>query len=338
MKSKVLFIYSTPSSFVKIDKDILSDKFDLIPFEFGGQKGWRMIQMQIKLFFWLVFNIKGSSAIFLWFADYHGILPVIFGRLFRKNIVTTVGGYDAANIPEYNYGSHVKKMRSSITAFVLHKSDHLLPSSVSVATHLYRNVDPKLSPKVQICYLGFFPKIDSSSFELKTKDVICISASSSMNRLKIKGVDRVVDLARISPDINFCIVGLSGDALNWVSDFKLPNIEVTGWLTSDEITQLLEKTKVIIQLSRYEAFGMVLLEGMCQGCVPVTSINTGAAEVVVNGIGYAVDPENTWEIKEQVENILSSNIDYEKIRNYAKLNFSIEKRAEIIYKVINIAD
>jgi glycosyltransferase involved in cell wall biosynthesis len=333
MKQNIIFIYPKLSSFVKLDLQILSFKYNVLQFDFGSQKSWKMILKQIQLFFWLFKNIRKCSVIYIWFADYHGFLPVIFAKIFRKKIIIAVGGYDAAKIKELNYGAHVKPFRSAISKFVLNQSNVLLPSSNSVKEHLFKNVGKHLLSKITICYLGYTPKTTFTNFEKKTKDVICVSASDSINRMKIKGVDRVIELAKITPEVNFTIVGLTGEALKFAQSNSISNLIFFGWLNEVEIQQLLIKTKIIIQLSRYEAFGMVLLEGMNFGCFPIAAINTGAAESISDEIGLTVDPNLLEEIKTHIELILSQELDQKMIQDYAQSMFSFQKRKDIILKL-----
>ena len=78
-KPSILFVYINYSSFVKADFDILSANADVTKYQFKPVKG--LIKMGIELFkelYFLIFNISKYDAVYIWFGDYHSLLPVSF--------------------------------------------------------------------------------------------------------------------------------------------------------------------------------------------------------------------------------------------------------------------
>ena len=70
-------------------------------------------------------------------------------------------------------------------------------------------------------------------------------------------------------------------------------VRFTGRLDDDAVAARLRETHVLAVPSRYEPFGMVYLEGMGFGCVPVATTAGGAAEFVRDGeSGFLVDPDS----------------------------------------------
>jgi len=68
-------------------------------------------------------------------------------------------------------------------------------------------------------------------------------------------------------------------------------VAFTGEIDDDELTGVLEASHVLCVPSRYEGFGMVYLEAMEYGVVPIASANGGAGEFVSDGDnGFLVDP------------------------------------------------
>ena len=68
-------------------------------------------------------------------------------------------------------------------------------------------------------------------------------------------------------------------------------VAFTGEVDDDELTTVLEASHVLCVPSRYEGFGMVYLEAMEYGVVPIASANGGAGEFIRGGDnGFLVDP------------------------------------------------
>ena len=63
------------------------------------------------------------------FAGYHSILPVVFGRFFKKPVFVILHGNDAASIPSLDYGNFRKWPLSWCTAFSVKNATKLLPVS-----------------------------------------------------------------------------------------------------------------------------------------------------------------------------------------------------------------
>jgi glycosyltransferase involved in cell wall biosynthesis len=68
-------------------------------------------------------------------------------------------------------------------------------------------------------------------------------------------------------------------------------IALLGSITSEEVSKLLSSAAVLAVPSRLEAFGMVYIEAMSAGAVPIGCLGTGAEEVITDGItGLLVPP------------------------------------------------
>ena len=67
-------------------------------------------------------------------------------------------------------------------------------------------------------------------------------------------------------------------------------VQLTGWLTSEELMKHLRQSDVFVLTSAYEGFCISLVEAMANGCSPVvTDIKSGNKQLVTNGEnGYVV--------------------------------------------------
>ena len=112
-KKHVLFVYVNFSPFVKADFEILSEFANVSKYEFKPGRG--IISTGIKLlkqFLFLIINIWRFDTVFIWFADYHSLLPVLFALMFGKKSFVVIGGYEVARIKSLNYGALCSGLRA----------------------------------------------------------------------------------------------------------------------------------------------------------------------------------------------------------------------------------
>lgn len=108
-----------------------------------------------------------------------------------------------------------------------------------------------------------------------------------------KGIETIIQLAQILPDITFKIVGRgpSMAKLHRAGD-KCPNIEFVGFRMGEELKELYANATVVLVPSRvHEVFGLSILEAMAHGKPVIASCVGGIPEVVEDGVnGFLVSP------------------------------------------------
>jgi glycogen synthase len=118
------------------------------------------------------------------------------------------------------------------------------------------------------------------------------------------------------PSVRFVLVGgpppLSGDevARQWLSDdlaAERERIFFTGWLAPDRVAAWYRFADVLVVPSRYEPFGMVLLEGMLHGLAVVASATGGPVEIVRDGeSGLLFPPRDVAMLAERLIRVATS--------------------------------
>lgn len=336
MKRRILFVSSNNSSFVKQDAEALAAHCELFRFEFGSRKGFSMIIQQFKLLAWLLLKLPGSQGIFIWFADYHSLLPVWIGKIFGVRSFLVIGGYDAARLPEYNYGGHNKPLRSWFIRKSCKAASTILHVSVFVKSKLDSLIGGINSSKSLIVYNG----VDTSLFRCTTdwssrQGVICVAFADNRNRARIKGLDRYIELAMRMPDVSFTLVGVTAEYLEEVQKSKPRNLILMGAVPRHELEVLYNQAKVVCLLSRFESFGMSLAEGMLCGCVPVTMGGIGAAEIVDTSCGFTVKGQSQEDITATMELALRSTSELSSsARSRILDHFSQQRRSEQLAKIL----
>ena len=115
-KQSILFVYVNYSSFVKADFEILSTFADVTKYQFKPGKG--IIKTGIELFKEFTFLVRKGlkyDAVFIWFGDYHSMLPVLFAKIFRKKSFVVIGGYDVSTLSDFKYGAFTHPVRAFFT-------------------------------------------------------------------------------------------------------------------------------------------------------------------------------------------------------------------------------
>ena len=340
-KPKVLFIYPLRSSFVAFDIECLNKSAEVLEYPFGLKKGFHLLFRMIQLTFWMIKHSRNTKAIYLWFADSHGLIPVIVGRILGIKTITFIGGYDAVAIQELKYGAHLNFLRSYFVRIVCKLSDVLIPSSNFTGNQLMQTLQlPDLKKKIQVAY----PGIDSLKFKIisdkKRDSVICVAGGSSINRMLLKGVDRFLELAKTLPETTFYLVGIDDEALAWAQSNASENVEILPNASLERLNELYNLSAAVCLFSRNEAFGMVVIEGMLCGCVPVILNDTGTAEILSknNAPGYMYSEFSSVEIASDISNILNSYsiVVAEEMRSYVMTNFANSNRCEIISNEMQI--
>ena len=152
---------------------------------------------------------------------------------------------------------------------------------------------------------------------------------------KEKGIENIAGAAKLLPEYRFVVAG-SGPNEDVLKD--IPNIRLAGFLTGDELTELMGNAKVLLLPSIcYENCPLSILEAHCMG-VPVVTMNSGGmAELVKDGVTGTLVNEPTPEaialkLKETIENEDYYNTLKENCKNEKENILSVEAYADILIK------
>ncbi len=327
----ILFVYTGFSSIVKKDYDMLHKYFRIKKICYKASKKLIInLLSQIEMFIWLLKNIWSAKFIYIWFADYHSLLPILFGKLFRKKSFLVLGGYDVTYIPEIKYGSFSNPLRAFCTKFSIKNATLNLPVSDNLKEEVLEKIP---NVKIKVLYTGhskdqFFP-LNS----LKQRIVLTVGAGDTLLRIKLKGIDFFADVARAMPEYKFIVIGICENALRYLKNIPF-NLKILGRVGQNELLKSYQKSKVYTQFSMREGLPSAVCEAMLCECIPV-GFNNGGIPIAIGDCGFILKEKNVDKAVELIKKAMNSNKSLgKKARQRIMNNFSIAKREKKLFKLI----
>ena len=277
-KPSILFVYVNYSSFVKADFEILSTFANVSKYHFKPGKG--IISTGIKLirqFFFLSINIWKYNSVFVWFADYHSLMPVLFSKLLGKKSYVVIGGYEVCRIKSLNYGALCSKVRG----FFCVTSMQFCSLNLTVSRYIDRKVK-YIAPQSQSILIPNCVDFDLLPFNISPKKniILTVGIIDNSRSFFLKGIDTFIEVARNCKDYEFIIIGLDKKKINSLLSNLPHNITIFGRLPHDELPAYYQSSKFYFQLSRSESFGLSVAEAMLYGCIPIVTNEGGLPELV----------------------------------------------------------
>jgi glycosyltransferase involved in cell wall biosynthesis len=122
-----------------------------------------------------------------------------------------------------------------------------------------------------------------------------------------KGVANLIMAVAGSPQLELTVVGsgpLESSHRQLVANLAATNVSLLGRVSDDDLLKMMASHDVIAlpSVSRLEAFGLVLLEGMAAGCVPVAADLPGVRDVIGEE-GVLVAPRRVISLREALEDL-----------------------------------
>ena len=265
-KKKVLLVFTNFSSFVARDYQILSSTYDVHQYRFNAIKGLAATAKEIiRQFLFLAFHVREYDAAYIWFADYHSLLPVLFTRIFNKNSFVVVGGYDVNYLPELNYGSFNRPIRKFFARNTLRNATLCFPVAEALGRRI-RDIAPRA--KVEVLATSTDTGKFVSGYAERPKSILTVATVANRQRAMIKGLDRFRELAAVMPDYKFTIIGVY-DSFRAFFEPVPANLELLPGVAYEELPAYYRKASFYAQFSRSEGLPNSLCEAMLCGCIPL---------------------------------------------------------------------
>jgi len=232
-------------------------------------------------------------------------------------------------------------------------ADYLLAISQCVKNDLikYLNVKPD---KINVIYAGVNTKkfkfldvseeeknIVKKKYSISDKFIICVGGDENRKNLDglINAYSRLPHNTRLQYQLVIvCSLSEAGE-LNYRAIAKnhnvLNRVIFTNYVSDNDLVLLYNMATVSVFVSKYEGFGLPVLESMVCG-TPVLTSNNSSLEEIAGDAAILVDPYNIDDITQGITKILSAKLDELRKAGFSRAeNFSWEKTAKMTYEVIN---
>ena len=328
----ILFVHTSFSSFVRIDYETLAKHHPIKRFQYRTSK--KLVSNainQIKLLFWLLRHIWKAQFVFVYFADYHSFLPILFARIFRKPSALVLAGYGVTYIPELKYGSFANPLRGFCARYSIENADYLLPVDDSLIEEAKEWVKT-FKGEIRTIPFGF----DSQKWfcdDEKEKEVLTVGNFDTVQRIQRKGGDFLLKVAEYLPQYRFVMIGVTEQGRQLMNPPS--NVQFIEKVTQDELRKYYSKAKVYVQFSLHEGLPNVVGEAMLCECIPVGS-NANGIPTEIGECGFVLEQREPRLAAELIEKAMVAPPSLgKKARKRIEREFTPQRREKELLEIIN---
>jgi glycosyltransferase involved in cell wall biosynthesis len=324
---RVLYVHSRKASFVAIDRVILAERYEVEDLYQPGR-----LPDPLKV----IGGVLRADLVFGWFASWHTFFPITLAWLLRKPSVMVIGGFDVANMPDIGYGHQQGGLRRHASRWIFRRAGRLVTNSEYSLSEIERNT-PIPPSEVTVVHHGVADPFGGLPEEPKERTALTVGAVDSSTLVQ-KGQLPFAQASRELPDVRFVLAGeWLDEAVEELRAAGGENLELTGWLSDDDLLDAYRRAAVYVQASRHEGFGLAVAEAMLAGCVPVV-MNVTAMPEVVGEAGVLIESQRPEEVAVGVRRALELGpAAAAAARERILTSFPMESRREGILRVVEEA-
>jgi glycosyltransferase involved in cell wall biosynthesis len=323
----LLLVYRRPSSFIEIDRDLLS-------------RHWRVVELPVSPTPTGQARAARATAradvVLGWFAGWHAAVPLGTAALLRRPSVMVVGGVDTANLPDIGYGFQTGGPRRLVSRWVMARATRLMTNSDYSRREIEENVG--IPPqRVAVVHHGVPDPYRELPAAPREPLAVTVGVVDRRN-LDRKGLRSFVAAAVHAPEVRWVLVGAHEEgAADELRARAGPNVILTGRVSDPERDDWLRRAGAYVQASRHEGFGMSVAEGMLAGCIPVVTA-AGALPEVVGDEGEILPDNTPAAIAAGVRRALEAGEEARRrARERVLERFSLEQRERGLVAVVDAA-
>jgi glycosyltransferase involved in cell wall biosynthesis len=287
--------------------------------------------------FWRYLCYSQYDIAYIYFYRY-GLIPAVISKIMKKKVIFT-GGID------YLDRSFAGKRAYIIQKIFFKLCGYFSDRSIIVSNQDLENIRKAYKKQPRNLIVSNH-SIDISNYEssislYKENLITTVAWMVNEDNTIRKGVHRCIEvfreLSRISPEYRLNIIGPKGPGSIYVESLVRKyglqsKIIFTGAISEKEKISILNKSKLYLQLSDYEGFGISAVEAMMAGNLVVHSGKGGLVDGLGNNGIVVPDHNNYIEIASLLFDIIQNinkpeyQAKIEEGRIYIKSKFSINRR------------
>ena len=98
---------------------------------------------------------------------------------------------------------------------------------------------------------------------------------------------------------------LSQDVKEYLRNIELSDdIEISPPVKSRDLKYIYSKSDVLVQPSLFDGWSMVVNEALACGCPVITTLNTGASDIIKDGInGFLINIKDSYQLADKMYNL-----------------------------------
>ncbi len=326
-RKKVAFITRETGRWIDEDIQILSEKFEV---------NVLFVQFSLPWFFSILKSIATSDAAFFWFGSLINFPFALFAKILGRKIAIVAGGFDVARLDEIHHGAFTRSLFSQwLRRKLFVMADLVLCVSASNASEAKKNIPELPHDRVVLVPLSVRSMIHKSqlrSWNERDIDVLMI-ASAKPSQLLVKGLDEFLKLVSANPHIQFCHLGEIDPECGIEKDLKSMNhLKMMGYVPfgSEVFLQVLNRSKVVVQLSRYESFCSSVIEAASLGAYPMVYDRFALPELV-DQLGTSIPFGRISELGQAIDQYLKNpTVSPELITEHFTKKYSFDQRRVLL--------
>jgi glycosyltransferase involved in cell wall biosynthesis len=317
-RPKLVYTTTIMASFARNDVAILAQRFDVVVHVFAPRRKWLTPWALVVQAFFLLRHLPSAAVSVTQFGGFHSWLPVVLGRMLRVPSVISLGGFDCASFPSFQYGAHHRWPMGWFTRASLRWASHLVPCSETLVLseqHYsggagdpvlqgYKAFDPRNTTPCTVIPYGYDPDRFEPTGYREPASFLTMARMNAPNYQR-KGIDLMFAVAERFPECRFTLVG-HDPAMRY--ERVPPNVELLGFVDYDELPMVYSRHAYYLQLSIWEGFPSAPCEAMLCGCIPIVS-SVAALPRIVGDAGFFLDRRDVEELARVVSQALAADVD-----------------------------
>ncbi len=319
---KILFTSTNISSFISEDLKILGKHFTVD----------HVITSRLSTLWKIPFRVLKADVTYTWFASVHAFIVLLAAKLLSKKAIIVIGGSDVANYPEIRYGIWISRWRAPLVKYALRHADRILSVDPYITSEAKRLAEYD-GGNIEYVPTGYDAEAWTPDGQ-KEPFVLNVSACDTEPRIKQKGLDVLMRVAYLLPDVPFIVVGLSGDALELLRRAAPENVQLLAYHDRLQLLQYYRRAKVYCQPSLFDGLPNSLCEAMLCECVPVGA-NAGGIPTAIRDPEFLVPYGDAEALAAALRKALAAPQEIGKAaRCYIAETFPLARREDALVRII----